>query len=199
LIEVPLSEHPAVANVAAVGKPDKRVGELPMAFVQLQPNAAVSINDLLDYAKNHISDPTAVPHQIEIIPTMPLTGVGKIYKPALRILATKQVIEEELSVLKALGIKFDISVNIDNTQRLIASITVGDNIKEEVIKKMQSRLEDYSFKIEFIQNGVRIDLTDSSKQENVLAPNSILKSAGEKIISPTATTEYELNIDYRKH
>jgi hypothetical protein len=55
--------------------------------------------------------------------------------------------DEELSVLKA-----------------IATITVEDNVKEEAIKKIQSRLEDFSIKLKFKQHGKRIDLSGPSKK-----------------------------------
>jgi fatty-acyl-CoA synthase len=82
-IEEPLHRHPAVQVAAAVGRPDAHAGELPVAYVQLRPGAMASEEDLMDFAKLHINERAALPKAIRIIEAMPLTGVGKIFKPAL--------------------------------------------------------------------------------------------------------------------
>ena len=83
-IEEPLHRHPAVHIAAAVGRPDAHAGEVAVAFVQLKPGACVSEADLMSFAKAHISERAALPKAIRIIPAMPLTAVGKIFKPALK-------------------------------------------------------------------------------------------------------------------
>jgi len=99
-IEEPLSKHPAVAAVAAVARPDKRVGELPMAYVQLKPGHTVDVDVLLDFAEANIKERAAIPKAIQIIDELPLTAVGKIFKPALTKLQIKEVFEHELSQLE---------------------------------------------------------------------------------------------------
>jgi len=143
----------------------KRLGELPVAYIQLHPDTKISILELLNYAKENISEKAAVPQHIEIIQTMPLTSVGKIFKPALRILATQQLIDEELSVLKAMDVKFEVTVNLDNENGLIATITVGDDVKDEVIKRMQTRLEDFLIKLEFKQHGKVVNADEPFKKK----------------------------------
>jgi len=83
-IEEPLHAHPAVQIAAAVGRPDAHAGELPVAYVQLEPGASATEAELLAYAKEAIPERAAVPKAIHIIAAMPLTGVGKIFKPALK-------------------------------------------------------------------------------------------------------------------
>jgi len=83
-IEEPLHAHPAVQIAAAVGRPDAHAGELPVAYVQLEPGASATEAELLAYAKEAIPERAAVPKAIRIIAAMPLTGVGKIFKPALK-------------------------------------------------------------------------------------------------------------------
>lgn len=83
-IEEPLHRHPAVQLAAAIGRPDLHAGELPVAYVQLKPKASVSEAELLSFAQSHIAERAAVPKAIRLIPSMPLTGVGKIFKPELR-------------------------------------------------------------------------------------------------------------------
>lgn len=83
-IEEPLHRHPAVQLAAAVGRPEVHAGELPVAYVQLKPGACVTEDELLSFARGQITERAAVPKAIRLVAAMPLTGVGKIFKPELR-------------------------------------------------------------------------------------------------------------------
>lgn len=54
-----------------------------MAYVQLKPNHAATEAELVAYARRHIQERAAVPKAIRVVETIPLTGVGKIFKPEL--------------------------------------------------------------------------------------------------------------------
>jgi fatty-acyl-CoA synthase len=97
LIESALLRHPDVLMAAAVGAPDAYAGELPVAFVSLKPGAQLSAETLAAFAAPHIAERPAVPKRIDIVPAIPMTAVGKVYKPALRVLATRRVIDELLA------------------------------------------------------------------------------------------------------
>ena len=83
-IEEPLHEHPAVQIAAAVGRPDAHAGEVPVAYVQLKQRTCVTEADLMSFLMAHIGERAALPKAIRIIRAMPLTAVGKIFKPALK-------------------------------------------------------------------------------------------------------------------
>ncbi len=83
LIEEPMAAHPDVALAAAVGRPDEHAGEVPVLYVQLKPGSEVSDGELLDYATSRIPERAAHPKAVIVIPALPLTAVGKIFKPAL--------------------------------------------------------------------------------------------------------------------
>ena len=83
-IEEPLHRHPAVQLAAAVGRPDVHAGELPVAYVQLKPGIRATEDELLSFAREQIAERAAVPKAIRLVGAMPLTGVGKIFKPELR-------------------------------------------------------------------------------------------------------------------
>lgn len=83
-IEEPLHRHPAVQIAAAIGRPDAHAGELPIAYVQLKPGAMASESDLAQFIRSEIGERAALPKRIRIIEAMPLTGVGKIFKPELK-------------------------------------------------------------------------------------------------------------------
>ena len=95
MIEEALHRHPAVALAAAVGKPDAKAGELPVAYIQLKPGASASEEELLEHASRHVPERAAVPKDIWLIESMPVTAVGKTFKPALRLDAIRRVLEEE--------------------------------------------------------------------------------------------------------
>ncbi|HBN8224767.1 TPA: acyl-CoA synthetase [Pseudomonas aeruginosa] len=95
MIEEALHRHPAVALAAAVGKPDAKAGELPVAYIQLKPGASASEEELLEHASRHVPERAAVPKDVWLIESMPVTAVGKTFKPALRLDAIRRVLEEE--------------------------------------------------------------------------------------------------------
>jgi fatty-acyl-CoA synthase len=102
-IEEVLLRHPAVQLAAAVGQPDAYAGEVPVAFVQLRPGACTDGEALRAFVEPLISERPAVPRRIDVIDTMPLTAIGKVYKPALRAIAAGRAVDEALAPLRARG------------------------------------------------------------------------------------------------
>lgn len=93
VIEDALGAHPAVELCAAVGAPDAYAGELPVAFVTLKPGSVVSEDELLAFTAQGVDEAPARPKSITVLQRMPVTNVGKIYKPELRTLATGAVVQ----------------------------------------------------------------------------------------------------------
>lgn len=98
-IEDALGRHPAVQMCAAVGAPDAYAGELPVAYAVLAEGADATEADLLDFAARHVEEAPARPKRITIVPALPTTNVGKIYKPELRRLAAEAAVNAEASRL----------------------------------------------------------------------------------------------------
>ena len=98
-LEELLYRHPAVALAALVGQPDAYAGELPVAYVQLKPGASASSAELIGYLREHTPERAAVPVALHFVEPMPLTAVGKIFKPALRVDAMRRVAEQLLEGL----------------------------------------------------------------------------------------------------
>jgi fatty-acyl-CoA synthase len=94
VIEDALGAHPAVALCAAVGAPDAYAGELPVAFATLKPGSDVTEAELLAFTAERVDEGPAKPKSITVLNTMPVTNVGKIYKPELRTLATAAVVQK---------------------------------------------------------------------------------------------------------
>ncbi len=84
MIEDALLAHKDVETAGAVGMPDAYAGELPVAFVGLRAGATVDGPALIDFLRGRIEDPLALPKRIGVVDVMPVTPVGKIFKPTLR-------------------------------------------------------------------------------------------------------------------
>ena len=92
MIENAMATHPAVALAAAVGLPDAYAGELPVCYVALRPGASATEAELHVHAQGAIGERPAWPKQIHVIDAIPLTTVGKIYKPQLRCDAAQRLV-----------------------------------------------------------------------------------------------------------
>jgi fatty-acyl-CoA synthase len=83
VIEEALLSHPAVTAAAAVGRPDMHSGEVPVAYVVPAGTGRFDEAELLDWARTAIGEPAARPKRIYPIEAIPVTAIGKHYKPAL--------------------------------------------------------------------------------------------------------------------
>lgn len=85
-VESSLLEHPAVAEVGAIGKPDPVVGETVKAFVSLKDNVIADENlrlDLLAFARKRLG-PALAPREITFCRDLPKTRNGKIVRRLLK-------------------------------------------------------------------------------------------------------------------
>lgn len=86
-----LRSHPAVSDAAVIGAPDARLGEVPVAFVELKPGAVpLSEETLRRHARKQLAS-YQVPVRFITMPELPRTPMMKINTAALRRLAEKEV------------------------------------------------------------------------------------------------------------
>jgi fatty-acyl-CoA synthase len=78
-VENVLMRHPAVSLAVVVGKEDVRLGEVPIAYVQLKPGSDASATDIGDFAKERLAF-YKVPRRTVVVGQIPLTGSGKVQK-----------------------------------------------------------------------------------------------------------------------
>jgi fatty-acyl-CoA synthase len=109
-IEEVFYQHPGVALAALVGQPDAYAGELPVAYVQAKPGGAIDVNQLLDFVRERTPERAAVPVKLYVIDAIPLTGVGKIFKPALRVDAAERMVRGVLADLDTGGVPLEVAV-----------------------------------------------------------------------------------------
>ena len=96
MIENAMASHPAVALAAAVGMPDAYAGELPVCFVALRPGVTASEAELHEHAQRLIGERPAWPKHFYIVDAIPVTSVGKIFKPELRCDAAARMVSSLL-------------------------------------------------------------------------------------------------------
>ncbi len=80
-----------------MGEPDAYAGELPVAFVTLKPGAQIDAAALLAEVAPQVYERPATPKRVTIIDVMPVTAIGKIYKPTLRLRAIEAKLAEMLA------------------------------------------------------------------------------------------------------
>jgi malonyl-CoA/methylmalonyl-CoA synthetase len=79
-IEDVLRLHPAVAECAVVGVADEEWGERVAAAIELRPHAALSLEELQQWAKDRLA-PYKMPRAIRTVHALPRNAVGKVVKP----------------------------------------------------------------------------------------------------------------------
>ncbi|MYF31632.1 MAG: hypothetical protein F4169_22830, partial [Gammaproteobacteria bacterium] len=82
-VEGLLLEHPAVQQVAVVGLPDRRLSEVPVAFVERKPDADIEADDVFAYCRGKVAS-FKIPRHAIFIDEFPMTASGKIRKVELR-------------------------------------------------------------------------------------------------------------------
>jgi long-chain acyl-CoA synthetase len=84
-VEDVLLAHPAVAAAAVVGRPDPKVGEEVIAFVQL--SGVVTPEELIAFSKEHLGA-YKYPREVRVVDAIPLTSVMKTDRKVLRSLVS---------------------------------------------------------------------------------------------------------------
>jgi len=81
-VEGVIIEHPAVANVAVVAKPDERWGETPCAFVVLKPGAVATVEEIIAHCRANLASYKCP--RFVVFRDLPMTSTGKVQKFVLR-------------------------------------------------------------------------------------------------------------------
>lgn len=130
-IEEALLNHPKVAFAGAIGQPDAFAGELPCAYVELVEGATVSNEELLEHASTQVHERAARPKYVEVMPELPKTAVGKIFKPDLRKSAITRVYNE---ALESAGAESRVVSVVDDKKRGLVAQLAPKSSEEEITK-----------------------------------------------------------------
>ena len=82
-IEDELLTHTAVAQVAVVGVPDERMGEVGCAFVVPDTGETIDADELIAWSRDRMAN-YKVPRRVEVVDALPLNASGKVLKYELR-------------------------------------------------------------------------------------------------------------------
>jgi len=136
VIENAALKHPDIEAAAAVGAPDAYAGELPVLYVQMRSGAAeLNADALLEILRAEIEKP-AMPKWIECVEALPVTAVGKVYKPTLVAKAASRALG---ALLKAAHID-PATVTVKDKNGIPAVIFVADSNSHSTIKKLMDPL-----------------------------------------------------------
>jgi fatty-acyl-CoA synthase len=151
VVEEVLYRIDGVAAAAAVGQPDRQAGEVVVAFVTPKPGVHLEAQDIERYCRENITERAALPKKISIIDPMPMTAVGKIFKPALRHQAIRDVFVSELETLADLVESIDVSVREDKIHGTTAYVTAEPAVgadQAKIRERVDSILGHYTVRCE---------------------------------------------------
>lgn len=124
-IEEIANAHPEVSLSAAVGMPDEYAGEVPVIFVSPAPGVRLAADDVRTYVHARIQEPPARPRHVFLLEEIPVTGVGKIFKPALRTLAVEHKLQMLVAALDGSLEILEISSPGDGGQSFVVTLAGG--------------------------------------------------------------------------
>jgi fatty-acyl-CoA synthase len=130
VIEEGLLSHPAVSGAAAVGRPDRHSGEVPVAYVVPADPARFDEAELLTWAAMTIGEPAARPKRIYPIDAIPVTAIGKHYKPALAADAAVRAVAEALA---GSGLPDAQAAAIHENGQLVITVTGADQSRVQEV------------------------------------------------------------------
>lgn len=149
MVEEVVNRHPAVEMSAAVGQPDAYAGELPVVYVALKPDMTVTEEEILAFVAPLIAERPAVPKRVHIVPELPQTALGKVFKPALRLQSIERVFGAALAPLRDDGITVTVTGQ-QSAAGLSAHIALGgagDAAKERVRSLLRGFPVDYEVEV----------------------------------------------------
>ncbi|MCV6584832.1 MAG: acyl-CoA synthetase [Marinibacterium sp.] len=138
IVEEVMHKHPAVAMAAVVGRPDAKVGEVPVMYFQVAAGQAADVADLAEFAATHVHERAAVPKDYIVLDALPVTAVGKIHKVSLNMMEIERAVRTEA---EATGADLaSVEVVQDSARGVVAKAVVASGLDA-----LQKSLGQYAF------------------------------------------------------
>ena len=143
VIEETLLRHPQVVLAAAVSMPDAYAGELPVAYVELVPNAKTTAEEVQAFAAANSPERAAAPKQIILLDKMPLTDVGKPAKVQLRLDAARRAFTAALAdVAGGGGVSVDMVADAKQGNRAVITVMLSSGAnRSEIEDRIRERMK----------------------------------------------------------
>jgi len=87
-VENILLNHPDIAQVAVIGVPDDRMGEVAMAWIVAAPGSSPDADAVVAWSREHMAN-YKVPRRVAFLDALPLNATGKVVKEDLRAMAAE--------------------------------------------------------------------------------------------------------------
>jgi len=128
-IEDVANAFPGVQMSSAVGMPDAYAGEVPILFVVPSPDQTIDLVQLREHLERNVHEPAARPKRVVVLDALPVTAVGKIFKPTLRDLAVQENVRAEIDRIFGAATAASIQVNRDDKLNTLVRVSVdcGDD------------------------------------------------------------------------
>lgn len=104
------------------GMTDQYAGEVPVLFVVPRPGATIDIDALYRHLEEGLHEPPARPRRILVLDALPVTAVGKIFKPDLRDRAMAEKIRLEVRQHCGDTARAEITIGADDQKRPLVDI-----------------------------------------------------------------------------
>jgi acyl-CoA synthetase (AMP-forming)/AMP-acid ligase II len=89
-VENALLAHEAISQVAIVGMPDARLGEVAVAYVVAAPGRSVEPTEVIAWSREHLAN-YKVPRHVRVVAALPINATGKVQKDELRARALAEL------------------------------------------------------------------------------------------------------------
>lgn len=139
--------HTSIAEAAAVGQPDSYAGEIPVCFVVPKQHEIVDEEELLEFMRAYVAERPSVPKHIYVLPAMPVTSVGKIFKPALRCLAAQNAVSGMLSDLAEVIVE---ATDVHG-KGMMLTVRHSSELSVDILELIALRLKTYPIRWELIE------------------------------------------------
>nr|QDP27114.1 AMP-binding protein [Bradyrhizobium cosmicum] len=126
-IEDVANAFPGVQMSSAVGMPDAYAGEVPILFVVPSPGQTIDLAELREHLERNVNEPPAKPKRVVLLESLPVTAVGKIFKPTLRDLAVQEKVRSEIDRIFGPDTAAEIRVEKDARLNTLVHVTVNSN------------------------------------------------------------------------
>ncbi len=92
-----------------------------------RPDQTIDLRQLQEHIERNINEPPAKPKRVVLLEALPVTAVGKIFKPALRDLAVREKVRSEIDRIFGAASKADIHVDKDDKLNTLVRISVDSD------------------------------------------------------------------------